>query len=360
MHAKSYITALQAYQPGLPIESVARQHGIQPEQIIKLASNENPLGASPKALEAIRVVMSGVHRYPEQYALIQALATKYAIDPASIVLGNGSNDVLDMIARVYLGPGDEAISSEYGFVMYQLATQATGAKNVVVPAATYGHDLTAMRHAITPATKAIWIANPNNPTGTYLPSNKLRQFISEVRNDIVIVLDEAYYEYLSPSDKMQTIAWIASWPNLVVVRTFSKIYGLAGLRIGYGIAAPAVVALCNRVRQPFSVNTLATAAATAALDDQDFVDASYTMNYEERELLLRRLQERGYECLPAYGNFVTFKTKHTTSLYDSLLKQGIIVRPLAGYNMPDWLRVTVGLPQENQHFLKALDRAIKQ
>jgi histidinol-phosphate aminotransferase len=353
---RKHISGLTAYQPGLPIEYVARQYGLDPNNISKLASNENPLGPSPKAVQAMAAV--AVHRYPEQYALIQALADHTGVNPIGIVLGNGSNDVLDLIARAYLGKDDEAISSQYTFIAYQIATQAASARNVIVPALDYKHDLAALLRAITPATKVIWIANPNNPTGTFIPYDDLKQFLAKVCRDIVVVLDEAYYEYLSPKERIDTTFWLAEYSNLILVRTFSKIYGLAGMRVGYGLTTPEIADTLNRVRQPFNSNNLALAGAAAALGDQKFVAQSYESNAAGRTALIRALQREGIHCLPAHGNFVTILVPNAKDTYKALLQQGVIVRPLIPYNMPQWLRVTVGTPRENKHFLQALRQAV--
>jgi histidinol-phosphate aminotransferase len=356
---KPYIADITPYQPGMPIELVARERGIDPKDIIKLASNENPLGTSPHVVHAIDAAAKAGHRYPEQYGLIKALADHHKVDQTAIVVGNGSNDVLDLIARAYLGKGDDAVSSQYAFAVYQLATQSVGARNTIMPAAAHGHDLPAMLRAITPDTKVLWIANPNNPTGTFIPYPVLKQLLSQVRRDITIVLDEAYYEYLAPEERANTVEWLADLPDLILVRTFSKIHGLAGLRIGYAIASPATAELLNRVRQPFNVNNLAIVAATAALKDHAFVAKSYEMNRAGRKQLQQGLAALGLECLPAHANFVTVRVKNAGHVYEHLLQEGIIVRPLGAYGMPDWLRVTVGLPHENQRFLAALTTAIK-
>lgn len=354
---RPYINDLVPYHPGLPIEQVAREHKLDPVHIIKLASNENPLGMSPKAKQAIRRALNGTHRYPEQYELLHALAAHHSLTPDHLVLGNGSNDVLDLIARTYLGPDREAISSQYAFAIYQIATVSTGATNVVVPAKAYGHDLPAMLAAITPATSIIWIANPNNPTGTFIPYTEIKSFIAQVPKHIMVVLDEAYYEYLRPEEQATTPEWLTDHPNLIITRTFSKIYGLAGLRIGYGIATPAVAELFNRVRQPFNVNNLVLAAAVAALADQTFVQQSYIANAAGRAQLVDSLMRQGFDVLPAYGNFITFRAPNALELQQSLLKQGIIIRPLAAYGMPDWLRVTIGTPAENKRFLHQLSKS---
>jgi histidinol-phosphate aminotransferase len=349
---KSYICDLAPYQPGLPIDAVARQYGTGVDTIIKLASNENPLGPSPKALAAIRETVRSLHRYPEPFVLLQALSARLGVGPDSLVVGNGSNDVLDLIARTYLGAGDEAIVSEYAFAMYHIAIQSTGAKTVAVPAKDYGHDLEAMRQAITANTRIIWIANPNNPTGTFIPYPEVKRFLEKVPMRIIVVLDEAYYEYLMKEDTVDTIQWLRQHPNLILVRTFSKVYGLAGLRVGYGIAVPEVAELLTRVRLPFTSNGLAAAAATAALEDEAFVVRSLKVNVHGRNQLLAGLETLGMECMPAYGNFVTVKVPDARAANEALLRAGVIVRPLAGYGLPEWLRVSVGRKTENARFLK--------
>lgn len=352
--ANQYICDLNPYQPGVPMDEVARVYNLNLSSIVKLASNENPLGPSPKALAAIRDASSAVHRYPEQHRLVNALAEHYGIKPSMVAIGSGSNDILDLIARTYLNDGDEAISAQYSFAVYQIATQSAGATNVVVPAKDYGHDLEAMAAAVTPATKVVWLVNPNNPTGTFLPHAAVKRFIEQLPASVIVVLDEAYCEYLESADQANSISWLAEHPNLVLVRTFSKIYGLAGLRAGYGIAAPEIIELLNRVRLPFNVSTLALAGATAALADQEFVARSREVNAQERSLLLQKLAELHLECLPAYGNFVTFRVADAAATNKALLQRGVITRPLAGYGMTDWIRVTVGLPDENMLFIQSL------
>jgi histidinol-phosphate aminotransferase len=353
-----YVCDLNTYQPGLPIELVARQHGLRPEQIIKLASNENPLGPSPKARAALSKATPDLHRYPDQYDLVQALAKKHKVNPECLVLGNGSNDVLDLVARTFLNAKREAISAQYGFVVFSIATQSTGAKNVIVPAKDYGLDLEAIAAAITPRTHVIWIANPNNPIGGFVPYDNLKRFLAKVPKRIVVVVDEAYYEYLEPKDQADATSWLTDYPNLVLTRTFSKIYGLAGLRVGYAITSPKIAGLLNGVRLPFNVSNLAIAAATAALDDDEFVQASYSLNLQGRRQLFTGLARLGLECPPAYGNFVTTRVKNAAKIYQKLLSQGIIVRPLSRYDLPDWLRITIGLPSENSRFLRTLERLI--
>ncbi|MGB7535691.1 MAG: aminotransferase class I/II-fold pyridoxal phosphate-dependent enzyme, partial [Azonexus sp.] len=265
--ALSYVRAISPYQPGKPITELAREMGIPVEKILKLASNENPLGMSPKAKRAVAAAINGIERYPDQFELIKAVAERCGLAQNQVVLGNGSNDVLDLIARVFLAPGRSAVFAQHAFAVYPLATLSTGAELIATPAKHYGHDLDAMLAAIRPDTRIVWIANPNNPTGNFLSYPEVRVFLEAVPPEVVVVLDEAYNDYLPPAERVDTAAWIADFPNLVVTRTFSKIFGLAGLRVGYALASAEIADLMNRVRQPFNVNNLAIAAAIAALDD---------------------------------------------------------------------------------------------
>jgi len=355
--ALSYVRAISAYQPGKPITELAREMGIPVEKIVKLASNENPLGMSPKARKAVEAAITGIERYPDQFDLIKAVATRCGVEAGQVVLGNGSNDVLDIVARVFLAAGRSAVFSQHAFAVYPLATLSTGAEPIVVPARNFGHDLDAMRTAIRPDTRIVWIANPNNPTGNFLPYPEVRAFLEAVPKDVVVVLDEAYNEYLPPAERVDTVDWIKDFPNLVVIRTMSKIYGLAGLRIGYALASAEVADLMNRIRQPFNVNNLALAAAIAALDDHLFVAESYELNRRGMEQIVAGLKRLGFEHIPSHGNFVTFKAGDAAGMNQKLLKQGVIVRPIAGYGLPDWLRVTIGTEPENARFLEALENA---
>ena len=357
-HALSYVRAISPYQPGKPITELAREMGIPVEKIVKLASNENPLGMSPKARQAVEAAISGIERYPDQFELIKAVAERAGLEQNQVVLGNGSNDVLDLIARVFLAPGRSAVFAQHAFAVYPLATLSTGAELISTPAKNYGHDLDAMRAAIRPDTRLIWIANPNNPTGTFLPYPAVRAFLEAVPSDVIVVLDEAYNEYLPPAERLDVAAWIKDFPNLVVTRTFSKIFGLAGLRVGYALASPEVADLMNRVRQPFNVNNLAIAAAVAALDDHQFVADSYELNRRGMEQIVEGLHRLGLEHIPSHGNFVTFKAGDGAAVNQKLLKQGVIVRPIGGYGLPEWLRVTIGAEPENARFLEALEKAL--
>jgi histidinol-phosphate aminotransferase len=352
----SYIRAIAPYQPGKPIAELAREMGLDERKIVKLASNENPLGISPKARAAIKKELAGLGRYPDgnAFELKAALSRRYGVPPESIVVGNGSNDLLEMVAGAFLAPGRAAVYSQHAFAVYPLATQARGAKSIVVPAKNYGHDLAAMLAAVTPDTRVVFIANPNNPTGTFVPGRELENFLARAPRDLAVVVDEAYTEYLPPELRYDSVAWLAKYPNFILTRTFSKVYGLAGLRVGFGFMHPGVAELLNRVRQPFNVNSLALAAAVAALEDRKFVAKSYKMNRAGMAKLERGLAKLGLETIPSCANFVAFRAPRAKAVYQELLRRGVIVRPVAGYDMPDHLRVTVGTPKENAKFLKAL------
>ncbi len=352
------VRAISPYLPGKPITQLAREMGLPVERIVKLASNENPLGMSPKAKVAMDQAIATLERYPDDFELKSALSNASGLDAGRIVLGNGSNDVLDLIARVFLSAGRSAIFSEHAFAVYPLATLAAGAELIAVPAKDFGHDLEAMRAAIRPNTRLIWIANPNNPTGTFLPYSQIKTFLQAVPSDVVVVLDEAYNEYIPPAERLDTSAWLSAFPNLVITRTFSKIYGLAGLRIGYGFASAEIADLMNRVRQPFNCNNLALAAATAALDDHAFVARSYALNRAGMEQILAGFKRLGFPHIPSHGNFLTFKVGDAASINQNLLKQGVIVRMLGAYGMAEWLRVTIGTEAENLRFLTALEQAM--
>ncbi|CAG1000162.1 histidinol-phosphate aminotransferase [Burkholderiales bacterium] len=359
-HAPAWVRDIAPYVPGKPIEELARELDLDPAGIVKLASNENPRGPSPKALAAIGSAAAELTRYPDGngYALRVALAARLGVPPEAIVLGNGSNDVLEMVTQAFLTPGDEAVYAQHAFAVYPLATHARGAKGVEVPAKRYGHDLPAMRAAITPRTRVLFVANPNNPTGTWIPGAEVEAFVAAVPREVAVVLDEAYDEYLAPADRSRAIGWIGRYPNLVVCRTFSKAYGLAALRVGYGVMDPALADLLNRVRQPFNVNSLAQAAAIAALGDTAYAEESARINREGMRQLDAGLATLRVESIPSHGNFVLVRVGDASRVYDVLLREGVIVRPVAGYGLPEWLRVTVGLPAENERFLAALALAL--
>lgn len=353
-----HVRAISPYQSGKPITQLARELGLPIERIVKLASNENPYGMSPKAKLAMAQALTSLERYPDDFELKNAIAQHFGLPPERVVLGNGSNDVLDLIARVFLAPGREAMFAQYSFAVYPLASLSAGATLVEVPAQDFGHDLAAMQRAINPQTRLIWIANPNNPTGTFLPYPQLKAFLHAVPSDVLVVLDEAYNDYIPPAERVDTSAWLAEFPNLVLTRTFSKIYGLAGLRIGYALASADVADLMNRLRQPFNCNNLALAAATAALDDDVFVAQSYANNRAGMEQLLAGLARLGLPSIASHGNFLTFKVGDAANINQKLLHEGVIVRPLAAYGLPEHLRVTIGREHENARFLAALEKAL--
>jgi histidinol-phosphate aminotransferase len=352
-----YVRAISPYQPGKPITQLSREFGIPVESIVKLASNENPLGMSPKAKAALQAAVGALERYPDDFELKAAVAAHTGLGMERIVLGNGSNDLLDIAARVFLAPGRSTVFSRHAFAIYPLASMTVGAELIAAPARDFGHDLDAMRAAVRPDTCLVWIANPNNPTGTFLAYPRLEAFLRSLPDEVVAVLDEAYNEYLPAGVNGDSKDWLGEFPNLVITRTFSKIYGLAGLRVGYAATSPEIADLMNRVRQPFNCNNLALAAAAAALDDHEFVARSQEVNRAGMEQLVAGFRRLGFEFIPSYGNFVTFRAGDAAAVNEKLLRQGVIVRPIAGYGMPEWLRVTIGADPENRRFLQALEAA---
>jgi histidinol-phosphate aminotransferase len=358
--APEYVRRIARYVPGKPIEELARELDLDPATIVKLSSNENPRGPSPKALAAIASAAAELTRYPDGngFVLKAALAARFAISADAIVLGNGSNDVLELVTQAFLRPGDHAVYAQHAFAVYPLATQARGATGIEVKARDYGHDLHAMRAAITPRTRVVFIANPNNPTGTWHSPAAIRAFVAAVPREVIVVLDEAYNEFLEPHQDAHATQWLAGFPHLIVSRSFSKAYGLAALRVGYGVMDPTIADLLNRVRQPFNVNALAQAAAVAALSDTAYVEESRRLNREGMQRLGAGLRDLGLTALPSHGNFVLVKVGDASRVHASLLRQGVIVRPVANYGLPEWLRVTIGLPSENERFLAALTIAL--
>ena len=358
--APDYIRAIAPYQGGKPIAELAREMGLNEADIIKLASNENPLGISPKAQMAIDEAVHDIARYPDgnSFELRKSVSEKFGVAHNQIVFGNGSNDILELAARAFLHAGCEAICSQHAFAVYPLVTQAVGATGVVVPAKSYAHDLDGFLAAITPRTKLIFIANPNNPTGTLLKKDALHAFIHAVPRHILIVLDEAYDEYLSAQNKSEAINWLVEFDHLIISRTFSKAYGLAGLRIGFGLMHADLADMLNRVRQPFNVNSIAQAAAVASLADDDFVARSYAANQAGMAQMTQGLSKLGIDYIVSYANFVSFKVANTAQVNQQLLQKGVIVRPIANYEMPDYLRVSIGLFSENARFLTVLEELI--
>ncbi|MET0184554.1 MAG: histidinol-phosphate transaminase [Achromobacter sp.] len=360
LHAPAHISAIAPYQAGKPIDELAREFGLDPAGIVKLASNENPLGMPTSARAAMIDAANTLARYPDPngFDLKSALALRYGVPLNWITLGNGSNDILEIAGLALLEPGASAVYAEHAFVVYRLSTQARGARHIMVTARDYGHDLQAMFNAIADDTRLVFIANPNNPTGTFLPAAEIEAFLEAVHtrhgDRVTVVLDEAYNEYLDPELRFDSVQWVRRFPNLIVSRTFSKAYGLAGLRVGFAIAQPPLTDLMNRVRQPFNVNTLAQAAAIAALSDHEFLQRSYELNKAGRQVLTDAFDKLGLKYVRGHGNFVLVHVGEAARINVELLKRGVIVRPVAGDGLPEWLRVTIGLPEENAVFIAAL------
>jgi histidinol-phosphate aminotransferase len=357
--APAYIRAIAPYQPGKPISELERELGIT--GIVKLASNENPLGCSALATAAMHEAIKTIALYPDGngFELKDALSRRYGVEHARIVLGNGSNDMLELAARAFLTVGDRAVYSDHAFAVYPLATKVVGATGVSVPAIDFGHDLKAMlKAAVELKAKLVFIANPNNPTGTFLSVVELLDFMRALPPQILVVLDEAYNEYLPEDKRYDSVAWLREFPNLIISRTFSKAYGLAGLRVGYAFADAQVIDMMNRVRQPFNVNSVAQAAAVAALQDTGFVRQTFALNLRGMEQITRGLVKLGLEYIPSYGNFVSFKIGDGMKMYRRLLELGVIVRPIASYDMAEYLRVSIGLETENEKFLSALQQIL--
>lgn len=355
------IKGLQTYQPGKPIDELQRQLGLT--DIIKLASNENPLGPSERVKQVIRESMADISRYPDGngFYLKQALAEKIGVETTMVTLGNGSNDVLDVIARVFLTVGREAIYSEHAFVVYGLSTQAVGATARVASAKDYGHNLQAMQALVNENTSVVFIANPNNPTGTWLEANELEAFIKALPAHVIVVLDEAYGEYLDPSEAPKSIVFLKKYPNVIITRTFSKAYGLAGLRVGYALSQPGVADLLNRVRHPFNVNSLGLVAAQEALNDQAYIDQSRLLNRQGMQQLEQGFKRLKLKYIPSVANFITVEIgPKAGEVYLALLQEGVIVRPVTGYQLPHHLRVSIGLSNENTSCLDALEKVLQR
>jgi histidinol-phosphate aminotransferase len=366
-----YVRAIAPYQSGKPIAEVAREFNLDPQAIVKLASNENPFGLPESARQAMLTAALDLGRYPDAngFDLKAALSSKYDVPQDWITLGNGSNDILEIAAHAFVQQGQAIVYAQYSFAVYALATQGLGARAIVVPALAdgqnkFGHDLPAMQAAIDADTRLVFIANPNNPTGTFIPALELEAFLEQVPAHVVVVLDEAYNEFLGPDQQYESSAWIKRYPNLLISRTFSKAYGLAGLRVGFAIAQPKLTDLMNRIRQPFNVNSMAQAAAIAALGDTAFLEQGARNNAAGYLQLTQAFDALGLEYVASHGNFVLVRV----GLDDgagarvnlALLKQGVIVRPVASYGLPQWLRISIGLPQENASFIAALTLAMNQ
>jgi histidinol-phosphate aminotransferase len=357
--ANAGVRGLQPYQPGKPIEELQRELGLS--DVVKLASNENPLGPSPLALAAAERALKNLHLYPDAsgFELKKKLAVKLGVSEQQFTLGNGSNDVLDLIARTFLGPGCSAVFSQHAFIVYPIAVQAVGARAIVTPAKNWGHDLAAMAAAIEADTRVVFIANPNNPTGNYLNRDELSAFLAQVPDHVMVVLDEAYIEFAAADDFPDGLKFLQSYPNIIVTRTFSKAYGLAGLRIGYGISTAETADLLNRVRAPFNVSVPALAAALAVLDDEDYLQRSQQINRDGMAQICQGLDALGLRYIPSLGNFIAVElASDAMPVYQALLREGVIVRPVGVYQMPKHLRVSIGLPHENMRFLDALKKVL--
>ncbi|HLX96730.1 MAG TPA: histidinol-phosphate transaminase [Verrucomicrobiae bacterium] len=356
-----FLKTLPTYQPGRPIEEVARELGLPAADIIKLASNENPFGPSPLALAAMREAAAGVNLYPDGNAfyLKQKLAAKLGVEPANLILGNGSNEIIELAGHALLTPGTDVVVSRYCFAVYPIVTKLFGANLITVPAKNYGHDLSAMLRALTPHTRIVFVANPNNPTGTLAPREEIIQFVNDVPDDVLLVMDEAYLDFLDDPLDLVPLVRRGTRPNLILMRTFSKIYGLAGLRIGYGIGNPEFVAALEKIRQPFNINLLAQTAALAALDDVEHVRKTRANNFAGLKTFEQAFRKLNLEYVPSHANFILVRVNDGQRVFAELQKQGVIVRPMAGYQLPEWIRISIGTPPENERCLSALKTVLK-
>ncbi len=350
------------YLGGRPIEEVARELGLPAADIIKLASNENPLGPSPAAVAAMQKAISNLNLYPDgnAYHLKRKLAEKLGVKPENLILGNGSNEIIEFAGHALLGPGADAVMSQYCFAIYLLVTKLFNARPIIVPAKNYGHDLPAMLAAITPQTRVVFVANPNNPTGTVAPREEVLRFVEKVPDNVLLVMDEAYIEFLGePADLLPLIRSGAK-PNLIIMRTFSKIFGLAGLRIGYGIAAPELVNTLETVRQPFNINSIAQAGALAALGDEEHIRKTRQNNFAGLEFFQRAFRAMKLEYVQSAANFILVRVGEGQRVFEAMQRQGVITRPMGGYLLPEWIRISVGTPQENERGLAALKTALEK
>jgi histidinol-phosphate aminotransferase len=353
-HANTQLKDLVAYEPGKPIEDVARELGLDPASIIKMASNENPLGPSPKAQDAMRQVVAETHIYPDGggWKLRRAIAEKFDLDMANVILGCGSNEVIEFIGHAFLKPGDNIITAQHAFLVYKLMAKVFGAETIEVPDPGYVHDLDAMAAAITPHTKEIFIANPNNPTGTLVTQEQIDRFMTQVPPHVVVVFDEAYYEFLdNPPD---TLKYVREGRNVIVLRTFSKIQGLAGLRIGYGLGPPELIEILQRTRQPFNTNAMAQAGALAGLLDDQHQAQTKHLTDQGRDYLQQQFAAMGLEFIPSYANFVLVKVGDGNAVFKAMMQQGIIIRAMAAYKLPAWVRISVGTMPQNQRCIQVL------
>jgi histidinol-phosphate aminotransferase len=351
---------LPTYQPGRPIEEVARELGLPAADIIKLASNENPLGPSRPALAAMRRALAQAHLYPDggAFHLKEKLAARLGIKPASLVLGNGSNEIIEFIGHALLSPDAEVVVSQYCFAVYPIVTALFGAKLVTVPAKDFGHDLDAMLAAVTPRTRIVFVANPNNPTGTCVDCDALLRFVNAVPGHVLLALDEAYIEFLDNALNLTTVVASGLRPNVLLLRTFSKIYGLAGLRIGYGIGAPPLIGALEKIRQPFNINAIAQAGALAALDDAIHVERTRRNNWRGLRMLAKAFRRLKLDFIPSAANFILVRVGDGGRVFAEMQKLGVIVRPMGGYDLPEWIRISIGVPGENRRCIKALETVL--
>jgi histidinol-phosphate aminotransferase len=354
------LATLPSYQPGRPIQEVARQYNLPVEGIIKLASNENPLGPSPKAVAAMEKVIANLHLYPDGNAfyLKKKLADKLSLSPGNLILGNGSNEIIEFVGHAFMRPGVDVVVSEFCFAIYPIITRMFGANLITVSAKGVAHDIPAMLKAITPETKVMFVANPNNPTGTLAPKETILRLVNETPNSVLLVMDEAYIEFLNDAPDLLPLIRSGSRPNLLLMRTFSKVYGLAGLRLGYGIAHPELVAAMEKIRQPFNINALVQAGALAALDDEEHLQRTKQNNAEGLRFYEKELKRLNLEFVPSAANFILVKVGDGQKIFESMQKQGVITRPMAGYKLPEWIRISVGTPDENRRCLAALEESI--
>ena len=360
MKINPFLQNLPVYQPGRPIEEVARELGLSADSIIKVASNENPFGPSPLAIAAMQKAISGVNLYPDGNAfyLKQKLAAKFGLDPACLILGNGSNEIIEFVGHAYLAPGVDVVVSQFCFAIYPLVTKLFGANLITVPARNYGHDLPAMLRALTPRTRIVFVANPNNPTGTLAPREEVIKFVNDVPDEVLLVMDEAYVDFLEDPLDLSPLVRQGTRPNLLLLRTFSKIYGLAGLRIGYGIGNPDFVAALEKIRQPFNTNLLAQTAALAALDDVEHVRKTRANNFAGLEFFKRAFRDLKLEYVPSFANFILVRVGDGQRVFEAMQTQGVIVRPMGGYQLSEWIRISIGTPPENERTLAALKQCL--
>jgi len=360
MQLNSFLKTLPTYQPGRPIEEVARELGLPVDSIIKVASNENPFGPSPLAQAALHQAIATVNLYPDGNAfyLKQKLAAKLGVETANLVLGNGSNEIIEFVAHALLGPDTNIVVSQYCFAIYPIVAKMSGANVVTVPARNYGHDLPAMLRAVDGRTRIIFVANPNNPTGTLAVREELIQFVNEVPDDVLLVMDEAYVEFLEEPLDLISLIRLGARRNLILLRTFSKIYGLAGLRIGYGIGNAELISALEKIRQPFNANLLAQTAALAALDDEDHIRRTRANNFAGLEFFAKAFRELGLEYVPSFANFILVRVGEGAKVFDAMQRLGVITRPMGGYQLPKWLRISVGTREENERCLQALKKSL--